>query len=330
MAKVRLKDIARDLGISAMAVSKALRGHSDIGAETRERVARRAAELGYRVDWVARSMVTGRTFLVGLVVPDLIQSFFAEIAGALAEALAPAGYHLLIAHTREHEQDEREDIEVLVGRKVDGLIIASAQHEAAAMTNLRTPFVLIDRMVPGVNASYVGPSDTALGRMATDHLLARGCRRVAHLAGPNSSASAGRVDGYRAALTAAGISIDEKLVAPGGYDDAGGEAAMRMLLAAGPVPDGVFCFNDPVAIGAMRAILDAGLAVPSDVAVVGAANMRHSDMLRVPLSTIDQDTGAIAARAAELLLAAMADPAAATPRRIETPLRLIARASSLR
>lgn len=330
MAKVRLKDIARDLGISAMAVSKALRGHSDIGAETRERVARRAAELGYRVDWVARSMVTGRTFLVGLVVPDLIQSFFAEIAGALAEALAPAGYHLLIAHTREHEQDEREDIEVLVGRKVDGLIIASAQHEAAAMTNLRTPFVLIDRMVPGVNASYVGSSDTALGRMATDHLLARGCRRVAHLAGPNCSASAGRVDGYRAALTAAGISIDEKLVAPGGYDDAGGEAAMRMLLAAGPVPDGVFCFNDPVAIGAMRAILDAGLAVPSDVAIVGAANMRHSDMLRVPLSTIDQDTGAIAARAAELLLAAMADPATATPRRIETPLRLIARASSLR
>ena len=103
---VRMKDIARDLGISPMAVSKALRDHKDIGEETKERVQKRAAELNYRMDWVARSMVTGRTFLAGLVVPDLMQSFFAEIANALTAALAPAGYHMVIAHSNENAEDE--------------------------------------------------------------------------------------------------------------------------------------------------------------------------------------------------------------------------------
>src|SRR6185437_1280448 len=103
---VRMKDIARDLGISPMAVSKALRNHKDIGEETKERVRKRAAELNYRTDWVARSMVTGRTYLVGLVVPDLMPSFFAEIATTLAAALAPSSYHLVIAHSNENAQGE--------------------------------------------------------------------------------------------------------------------------------------------------------------------------------------------------------------------------------
>src|SRR6185437_7975375 len=135
---VRMKDIARDLGISPMAVSKALRDHKDIGEETKERVRKRAAELNYKMDWVARSMVTGRTYLVGLVVPDLMQSFFAEIATALTAALAPAGYHLLMSNSGENAEDEAANIDLLVARKVDGLIIASAQRTAKAFKALKT------------------------------------------------------------------------------------------------------------------------------------------------------------------------------------------------
>ena len=168
---VRMKDIARDLGISPMAVSKALRDHKDIGEETKGRVRKRAAELNYRMDWVARSMVTGRTYLVGLVVPDLMQSFFAEIATALTASLAPAGYHLVIAHSNENAGDEAANIELLVSRKVDGLIIASAQRDARAFKELKIPYILIDRQVPGLDANFVGTRNEDIGFLATSRLV---------------------------------------------------------------------------------------------------------------------------------------------------------------
>lgn len=337
---VRMKDIARDLGISVMAVSKALRNHGDIGAETKARVLKRAAELDYRVDWVARSMATGRTYLVGLVVPDLMQSFFAEIATALAAALAPAGYHVVIAHTGESADEEVENIDVLVARKVDGLVIASAQHDARRLRALETPYVLIDRRVPGLDANHVGCSDEALGAMATEHLIAQGCTHVAHLRGPDSSAGEGRLAGYRAALARHGLDGAQRVV-EAGHDDGAGYRAMQALLAGAPrrggthagseLPDGLFCFNDPVAAGAMRAILEVGLSIPRDIALIGAANMHYADLMRVPLSTIDQGTSAMAEQTAHLLLEAMAAaPQRPAPRQIAMPLRLLARESSLR
>src|SRR5258708_4901649 len=209
---VRMKDIARDLGISPMAVSKALRDHKDIGEETKARVLKRAAELNYRLDWVARSMVTGQTYLVGLVVPDLMQTFFAEIASALTTALAPAGYHLLISHSCENAAAEAENIDLLVSRKVDGLIIASAQRSAAVFKTLKTPYVLIDRSVPGLKANYVGTKNEEIGYLATHHLIEQGCRRIAHLRGPVLSTAAGRLRGYRRALEQHQLTFREKLI----------------------------------------------------------------------------------------------------------------------
>ena len=327
---VRMKDIAQDLGISVMAVSKALRDHKDIGEETKARVLKRAAELNYRVNWVARSMVTGRTYLVGLVVPDLMQSFFAEIATSLAATLAPAGYHLLICHTKEDARDEAEDIDLLVSRKVDGLVIASAQHNARAMKALKTPYVLIDRTIPGLDAYYVGSCDEDIGFLATEHLIAQGCRRIVHLQGPPSSTSKGRLAGYRKALREHHFPARDDHVVEAGYDDVSGHDAMRALLTSSHPPDGVFCYNDPVAIGAMRAAFDAGLSVPRDLAIIGAANMRYSDVLRVPLSTVDQGTQVIGDQAGALLLDAIAGTALPKPRHILTPVRLIARDSSRR
>lgn len=327
---VRLKDIAQDLGISPMAVSKALRGHKDIGEDTRERVLRRAAELNYRVDPVARSLVTGRTFLVGLVVPDLMQSFFAEIATAVAEALAPAGYHLVIAHTSENAQEEVTNIELLVSRKVDGFIIASAQRNGHLLQKLATPYVLIDRKLTGLNANFVGARNEHIGLLATEHLIQQGCRRIAHLQGPPLSTSAGRSRGYRQALQRHRLKISEDLIVEAGHDDDAGFAAMQRLLALEPRPDGVFCFNDPTAAGAMRAILAAGLSVPRDVALVGVANMHYSDMLTVPLSTVDQDTAVMGQRAARRLLICMTAKKPPVSQQILLPPKLIVRASSQR
>src|ERR1700759_1951550 len=123
-----MKDIAQDLGVSLMTVSKALRNHSDISEQTRERVLKRMRELNYQPDWIARSMVTRRTYLVGLVLPDLMHSFFAEVAGGVARKLQPLGYQVVIANTEEDAEVERRNVEMLINRKVDGLIIASAQR----------------------------------------------------------------------------------------------------------------------------------------------------------------------------------------------------------
>ena len=137
-----MKDIALDLGVSLMTVSKALRNHSDISQQTRDRVLKRMRELNYQPDWIARSMVTRRTYLVGLVLPDLMHSFFAEVAKGVSRKLTPLGYHAMILNTEEDGETERRHVEILLTRKVDGLIIASAQRPgptACSATTIRWP-----------------------------------------------------------------------------------------------------------------------------------------------------------------------------------------------
>jgi LacI family transcriptional regulator len=327
---VRMKDIAKDLGISPMAVSKALRDHTDISDDTKERVRQRAAELHYRMDWVARSLVTGRTYLVGLVVPDLMQSFFAEIATALTAAISPAGYHLLISHSSENATEEAANTDLLVSRKVDGLVIASAQRSPKALRAMKIPYVLVDRRIRGLETNYVGTKNEEVGYLATEHLIEQGCRRIAHLKGPALSTAEGRLRGYRRALSKHQLPARAEWILEARHEDASGYQAMQRLLKEGQRPDGVFCFNDPVAVGAMRAILEAGLSIPQDIAIVGAANMHYSDILRIPLSTVDQGTTQMGEQAAALLLACMTSKTPRPPRQVVVAPRLIVRASSLR
>jgi LacI family transcriptional regulator len=332
---VRMKDIAEDLGVSLMTVSKALRNHSDISEQTRERVLKRMRELNYQPDWVARSMVTGRTYLVGLVLPDLMHSFFAEVANAVARKLQPLGYQVVISNTEEDAQIEQRHVAVLIARKVDGIILASAQHHKQsaifrALDKSGIPYVLIDRSIPGVGADYVGVRDEELGELATGHLVAQGCRNIAHIRGPAVSTGRGRMQGYRRALERAGLKIRPEYIVEGQHGDSGGYLAMLQLLKLNPPPDGVFCYNDPVAAGAIKAVLEAGLKVPEQIAIIGAGNVHYSDLLRIPLSTVDQSSSVIGERAAELLSESMDAKKRPAPRRIFISPHLVVRDSSRR
>src|SRR5919205_3308744 len=147
---VRLKDIARDLNVSVMTVSKVVRGRPDVGAETRSRVLARIKELNYQPNWVARSLAARRTFMIGLVVPDLMHSFFAEIAKGVAAAIRPLGYDVVICNSEEDSAFEASEVERLLARQVDGLLIASAQPPDTTGVFERieargVPYVLIDR-----------------------------------------------------------------------------------------------------------------------------------------------------------------------------------------
>jgi LacI family transcriptional regulator len=282
-------------------------------------------------------LVTGRTHSIGLVVPDLVHPFFAVVAKGLAHALRKKGYSLLIASSEEDPALEQEALEQMRARRVDALVIASAQLTGESFRRLeeqKMPFILVDRQFKGQAANFVGVDDELIGRIATEHLMEQGCRRIAHIRGPEISTALGRLEGYQSALTGKRICACPELVVMNRSGDvdaaASGREAMRRLLALKPRPDGVFCFNDPAALGAMRAILEAGLRVPDDIAVVGCGNTNYADLLRVPLSSVDQASDQIGDRAARLAVTLIDSPPPVRNRKVLLEPKLVARASSLR
>ena len=305
---IRMKDIADELGLSVVTISKVLREHPDIGEETRERVLRRVRELNYQPNILARSLVTGRSFLVGLIVPDLIHPFFAEIAKALSIAIRAKGYSLIVSSSEEDPELEAREIRQLRARRLDALVIASTRSELPELEQEPdgSVFVLIDRDIPGAHAHFIGIDDIAAGRIATQHLIEIGCRRIAHIRGRETSTAVRRYEGYREALQAGGLVYDEQLVVSRETVDTEsteqGAQAMQFLLSHTPRPDGVFCFNDPLAIGAMKAIHAAGLRIPQDIAIIGCGNLHYDDSLRVALSSIDQHSRMLGEQAGQLIL----------------------------
>lgn len=335
---VRMKDIARELGISVVTVSKVLRDHPDIGEATRKRVKKRMKELNYQPNFAARSLITGKTWTLGLVVPDLLHPFFAQVAKALSVEVRKKGYSLFISSSDEDPALEKEEIEQLLARRVDVMLVASAQGATESfrrVEELKTPLILIDRRFAGLETNFVGVNDTLVGTIATTHLIEQRCHRIAHIRGPEVSTAIGRMEGYKQALAdhrsapltghivSIGLSGDHR-------GERGGYEAASKLLANKVRPDGIFCFNDPVALGAMRAILDAGLRIPQDVAVVGCGNLSYSDFLRVPLTSVDQGSQTIGKRAAILAMALMSKKSPPRPKCDLIPPKLVVRASSLR
>jgi LacI family transcriptional regulator len=269
-----------------------------------------------------------------LVVPDLTDTHFAKVASGVARIMQPRGYTVLISNSEGDAEAERHAIDLLLScSHVEGLILASVQApgETALFRRLekhKMPFVLLDRDFPGVPANFVGADDEEIGAVATEHLISRGCRHIAHIEGPETSAAIGRAKGYAAALGGHGLKSVAGYVVRGGASDASGYNAMRQLLSVNPRLDGVVCYNDAVAVGAIKAILEAGLEVPYDIEVVGAGNVHYSDILRVPLSTVDLNSVTAGERAADLLLGVLGSAEPLAPERVLIPFELVARESS--
>lgn len=278
-------------------------------------------------------METG-VHIVGLVVPDLLDSHYTEVAKAVARVLRPEGYMVLLANSEGEAEAERQALDLLLAcPQVEGLILASAQAapELGVFQRLERRglrYVLIDRRLPGLEAPFVGADDVEIGAAATEHLASRGCRHIAHIQGPENSSGLGRLEGYRAMLAQRGLRSAPGYVTAGGSDDAAGYHAMRGLLRVNPRLDGVVCFNDAVAVGAVKAILEAGLDVPLDIEVIGAGNLHYSDILRVPLSTVDLNSRLVGEQAAELLLKRLQSSEPLSPEQVVIPFELIPRESS--
>jgi LacI family transcriptional regulator len=332
---VRLKDIARDLGVSVVTVSKVSRGNTDIGDVTRRRVLKRMKELNYQPNMLARGLASGQTYTVGLVVPDLVHPFFAEFAKSLSGILRTHKRALILTSSEEDPRVERQEIRTLLSRGVDVLLIASCQPNLRNFCELgdnRTPYLLFDRNFPHLAAHFVGSDDVQVGQMATRHLIEIGRTRIAHIGGKHTSPAFDRLRGYRSTLEEHGLRSPRNYVVAREKTEESGDVigfqAMQELLKLHPRPDAVFCYNDLTAVGAIEGILQAGLRVPQDIAIIGCGNVRYAGYLRVPLSSIDHGTAELGRIAGELALELAANPEQ-EPRTLLVPCTLVARQSTI-
>ena len=332
---IRLKDIAVRLQLSVSTVSAALQGRGDISQQTRERVMAAVEELGYQPDTIARSLVTRRSHVLGVVIPDLSRSFFSELIKGVDSVASDEGYSLLVCNTDESAEKEDQVLRMLRSRRVDGLLVASAHNARAkdwkrAFANLVVPVIFIDRRFPRL--PFVGGDDEEIGLQATTHLAEQGYRRIAHICGPHTVATAiGRRKGYLKALKKLSLGLVPEFIIESRYhEESGGYEAMQKLLALRPPPDAVFAASDPIAIGAMQAALDAGLQIPERLGLIGVGGHQYSKYLRVPLSTVDQQRFRIGQDAARLLLEFIGGKKPGHAEHILVEPHLVIRASSSR
>jgi len=329
-----MRRIAGELGVSVMTVSKVLNNHGDISEATRDRVLAKIEEVGYQRNAVARSLTLRRSHTIGIVIPDLMHSFFVEIIGGIEPVANVGGYGLLLCSSGEDPAKERAELEMLRSRQVDGIILASAQGSEnqdllKQLTGIGTAIVMIDRDDhPQVECHRVLTDDEEVGVLGTSHLLDRGRKAVAHIGGLGITHSKRREKGWRDTLKARGIKVSPDWFVQAGFMESDGYRAMKKLLAVRPRIDAVFAVNDPAAIGAMKAIWEAGLRVPEDIAIVGVGDIALSDLLRVPLTTVGWSRKDQGFNAAELLLAGLDSDEKRAPRRVIIPPHLVVRQSS--
>ena len=333
----RMKDSAKDLGVSVTTISKALRNHPQVGSKMRREILARARELNYRPNFAARGLVTGRSYLVGLVATSLHHPFFAEIATCISDALKKSGYSLIVSLSDHDSNIKKQELDQLSARRLDALIIVSCDLRVELFFRdelQKTADSLVEQDLPGICAHSVRVDDEAAGARATEHLIDMGCRRIAHIGCAETTVGLTRLEGYRGALVHAGLEFNEDHIVRISKDDLDsklhGAEAMTELLSHKSRPDGVVCFNDPLAIGAMYRILDSAWRIPDDIALIGCGDLYYDDSLRVPLSSIDQRIPELAQEAARIILRVLSGGVPRKPKSSVLQPRLVVRASTQR
>lgn len=330
--RVRIADVAQHAGVSKTTVSHVLSGRRPVAFATRERVEVSIRELGFRPDGLARSLRTRRSHLVALLIPDISNPFYPVLARGLDSGMDGSGYHVVICNTDSRPAEELEFVAEMCDRRVDGIVLGSftvgVEDRLREVTGPNLPVVWIGGEGAGHAGIDVVRSDDEQGAFdATTHLIERERSRVAMIDGPPRSGAL-RHDGYRRALAAAGRPTIPAMMRHGDWTREGGTRAMRALLDVDPPPDGVFCANDLMAIGALDALRERGRRVPKDVALVGFDDIDAASLVSPPLTSVVNPAFEIGRVAGRLLMERMTAAYAGPQRAITLPCRLVARAST--
>lgn len=330
-----LKDVAVRAGVSVKTVSNVVNDYPFVTPGTRAKVQRALAELDYRPNLSARRLRGGRTGLIALAVPELGQPYFAELAELIVQAAADQGWTVLIDQTRGDPDSERLVAEGIKAHLVDGLIVSPLALTADDLDRRSdtTPLVLLGERLTDAPVDHVTIDNVAAARLATEHLIELGRLRIGAIGSQPHNAggtAALRLKGYRQALRSAGIPTDRDLIAPAPqYHRGDGAAAMARLLELESPPDAVFCFNDVLALGAIRTAQERGLRVPADLAVIGFDDIEDGRYHTPTLSTIAPDKPEIARLALTLLRRRIDAPMSTEPTEATAAFALQARESTV-
>ena len=333
MKSTTIKDIAEALGISVATVSRALTDSYEIKPQTREKVLETARKMKYKPNLLARNLKKNSNNLIGVIVPEIITSYFPELIIGIQEIFNPLGYQVLICQSGESSALERKNVEMLENQQVEGLIVSVSKESKnidlyKRLIDEGMPIVFANRVIDELEAPKVVIDDRQWAYNATEMIIKHGYRRIAHLAGNfNLAITKQRLEGYLQALDAYKIPIDERLVMYVGIQQEQAKIGVRYLLSLKERPDAIFCVNDPIAIGAMLELRERGIRVPEDIAIVGFTESPTGKVLG--LSSVAQPTFEMGRTAATMLLNRIKNPLLEVAETIVLDAKLIIRKDTL-
>jgi len=303
-----IKDVSERAGVSSATVSHVINATRYVSDEVKERVFKAIEELDYKPNFIARTLRSGKSNTVGLIVPNTLNPYFTEIAWCIEQVAHRRDYSVIICNTENKPDKEEFYLNVLIRKQVDGIIfIASGDYKGTTdvLASARVPHVMLDRELPdsGDSCAIVMTDEQAGAEMAMEHLVSLGHKRIACVTGGALQvASVKRLDGYNAVLRKHGIEQDPDLIVSGDYQMQSGYVAGCALLKQPHRPTAVFAFNDLMAFGVLRAAADNGINVPGDLSLVGFDNIEMAAYSIPTLTTVSQSKEEIAAKAFALLM----------------------------
>ena len=315
-------DIANKLKVSRVTVSKALRDHPDISLEMKRRVKETAEEFGYTPNLIAKNLTSKKTLTIGIVVPDLENSFFSYAIDSIVDIASEHHYHTILTVSRENEKNEKNNIQSLIGMRVDGLLVCVSQRTSDSyifeeVKKKNIPFVFFDRQLEGMGFSSVTFNDKTGAIDALNQIIKNGYSSIAHFAGYlNVSISQNRCEGYRIALEKNGLKIDPAWILEAGFEIQDGYNSFMRLYQTRKMPEIIFAVNDRVAFGAYKAIQEVGMAIPKDIGIMGFGFNETAQMFSPTLSIIHQDPRKLGIAALEVLIEEIQNTKQSKPRNV--------------
>ncbi|WP_180698921.1 LacI family DNA-binding transcriptional regulator [Pseudomonas crudilactis] len=317
-----IKDVAALAGISYTTVSHVVNNTRPVSQEVRLKVEAAIKSLDYVPSAVARSLKAKTTATIGLLVPNSLNPYFAELARGIEDYCERNGYCVILCNSDDNPDKQRSYLRVLLEKRIDGLIVASAGGDsglAQGLAGVKTPMVIVDRSLDGVDADLVRIDHEYGAYLATRHLLELGHRDIATIGGPASTSVAQmRLAGYCRALKEAGVEVRQKRMLESDFTSTGGYNAAATLLESNP-PSAIFAGNDMIGIGVLRAAAERNVRVPSELSVIGFDDIQMSRYVYPALTTVGQSILQLGEMAAEVLLRRIATPTLGTDQRIVTP-----------
>ena len=311
MKYITLKMVAEKAGVSVNTASRAINNKSDINEETKKRMLKVAQELGYVRNGTAVALRTRKTRTIGVVIADNRNPFYAEVLNGMEEAAREKNYHIILANTQRDYKKEEEAINLLLAKRVDGLLITPVQDRDDDIKNLinaNIPFVVVGRDFENIEVDAVYNDEVKGGFLATEYLIKKGHKRIALINGfLHKSPAKGRLEGYKKALNKYRISLDESLISVGDINIEDGYERTKQMLEKDLNFTAIFVYNDMMAFGAMQAIKKKGLRIPEDIGLVGYDDIPFSSLISPSLTTIRLKKQDLGSESVELLLSRIND-----------------------